>query len=41
MSETPAAYRSAPPALGQDTDAVLGDLLPDLDLADLRARGVV
>ncbi len=41
LSQTPATYRSPPPALGQDTEAVLAGLLPELDLADLKARGVV
>ena len=43
MSQTPVEYRHAPPTLGQDTDAVLADLL-DMggdEVADLRRRGVV
>ena len=43
LSETPPSLRYAPPALGQHTDEVLGQLL-QLDpqrLADLRAQGVV
>lgn len=43
MSETPPAYRRAPPVCGQDTDDVLRELLklPDEEIAALRARGVV
>jgi len=43
LSETPADYRIAPPALGQHTDEVLSGLLglgAD-ELADLRGRGVI
>ena len=42
LSETPSCIRSAPPTLGQHTDAVLGELglLVD-EIASLRARGVV
>ena len=42
LSETPSSIRSAPPTLGQHTDAVLGELglLVD-EIASLRARGVV
>jgi crotonobetainyl-CoA:carnitine CoA-transferase CaiB-like acyl-CoA transferase len=43
LSETPADYRIAPPALGQHTDEVLSGLLglgAD-ELADLRRRGVI
>ena len=40
LSETPADYRLSPPLLGADTDAVLAKL-DGLDLADLRARGIV
>ncbi len=40
LSETPADYRISPPLLGTHTDEVLG-ALGGLDLADLRARGVV
>ncbi|KQS57352.1 CoA-transferase [Brevundimonas sp. Leaf363] len=39
LSQTPVAYDAAPPALGQDTEAVLGGL--GLDVADLKARGIV
>ena len=39
LSQTPAAYDRPPPALGADTDEVLGAL--GLDVAELRARGVV
>ncbi|RZJ84173.1 MAG: CoA transferase, partial [Brevundimonas sp.] len=39
LSQTPVAYDAPPPALGQDTDAVLGAL--GLDVADLRSRGVI
>jgi crotonobetainyl-CoA:carnitine CoA-transferase CaiB-like acyl-CoA transferase len=43
LSETPAAVRSAPPTLGQHTDAVLcGDLgISREAVADMRARGVI
>jgi len=43
FTETPVEYRRAPPTIGQDTDAVLDELL-DLgpeDVAALRAKGVV
>lgn len=43
LSATPATHRHAPPTLGQDSDAVLRDVL-GLDaarIADLRAAGVV
>lgn len=43
FSETPVEYRRAPPRVGQDTDAVLGELLglgPD-EVAALRAKGVI
>jgi crotonobetainyl-CoA:carnitine CoA-transferase CaiB-like acyl-CoA transferase len=43
LSATPAGVRLAPPALGQDTDAVLGEIL-GLDagaLADYRVRGII
>ena len=43
LSETPVSYRHAPPALGADTDAVLGERL-GLDaakVAALRDKGVV
>jgi crotonobetainyl-CoA:carnitine CoA-transferase CaiB-like acyl-CoA transferase len=43
MSETPPAYRRAPPVCGQDTDDVLHELLgmSAADVDALRARGVV
>ena len=43
MSETPVAYRNAPPTLGQHTDEVLAELL-DMDEEErrgLRRRGVI
>ncbi|MBP8247865.1 MAG: CoA transferase [Phenylobacterium sp.] len=43
LSETPVSYRCAPPALGADTDAVLGEML-GLDaaaLAALRDKGAI
>jgi crotonobetainyl-CoA:carnitine CoA-transferase CaiB-like acyl-CoA transferase len=43
LSETPAVYRSAPPALGEHTDSVLTERLGVTaeELATLRAQGVV
>jgi crotonobetainyl-CoA:carnitine CoA-transferase CaiB-like acyl-CoA transferase len=43
LSDTPAAVRSAPPTLGQHTDAVLGNDLSMTreSIAALRARGIV
>ena len=43
MSQTPVEYRHAPPTLGQDTEAVLADLLDmnGAEVAELRRRGVV
>ena len=43
MNQTPVAYRHAPPTLGQDTEAVLADLLGmgGAEVAGLRRRGVV
>jgi crotonobetainyl-CoA:carnitine CoA-transferase CaiB-like acyl-CoA transferase len=42
LSRTPPSYRLAPPALGADTDAVLGELgLPAEEIADLRKEGVI
>ena len=43
LSATPVTYRTAPPALGQDTEAVLGERLglsPDR-ITELRAQGVI
>ena len=42
LSETPASIRTPPPALGQDTDAILGELgfVAD-EIEGFRARGVV
>jgi crotonobetainyl-CoA:carnitine CoA-transferase CaiB-like acyl-CoA transferase len=42
LSKTPVAYDAAPPALGQDTDEVLGELGLGSDrLEALKARGVI
>lgn len=43
LSRTPVEYRRAPPALGQDTEEVLGSLLNmgDEEVAALRRRGIV
>jgi crotonobetainyl-CoA:carnitine CoA-transferase CaiB-like acyl-CoA transferase len=42
LSETPASVRTAPPVLGQHTDAVLGELGYDRRaIDDLRAAGVI
>jgi crotonobetainyl-CoA:carnitine CoA-transferase CaiB-like acyl-CoA transferase len=43
LSETPGAVRTAPPALGQHTDAILRDDLglSDDEIAQLRARGAI
>ncbi len=43
LNRTPATYRKAPPALGDDTDEVLSkltELSPD-EIADLRKRGII
>jgi crotonobetainyl-CoA:carnitine CoA-transferase CaiB-like acyl-CoA transferase len=42
-SATPISYRGAPPMLGADTDAVLGEMLgiAPQELARLRKAGVV
>ena len=43
LSETPLAYHTPPPTLGEHTDEVLGDVL-DLDaaaLAALRDDGII
>ena len=43
LSQTPVAYRSPPPALGADTEAVLGERLglSARDLASLRGGGLI
>ena len=43
LSATPASYRAPPPALGQDTEAVLQEQLglSAEEVAGLKARGVV
>jgi crotonobetainyl-CoA:carnitine CoA-transferase CaiB-like acyl-CoA transferase len=42
LSETPGSIRSAPPTLGQHTDAVLTELGISAErIADLRARKIV
>ena len=42
LSATPVQYRRAPPLLGADTDAVLGELgLGADEIAELRRRGVL
>jgi crotonobetainyl-CoA:carnitine CoA-transferase CaiB-like acyl-CoA transferase len=43
LSQTPAVYRDAPPALGEHTDAVLRERLglSAAEVAELRAKGVV
>ena len=43
LTETPAAYRYAPPELGEHTNDILGEFLgkTDTQIADLRQRGVI
>ncbi len=43
LMDTPAAYRYAPPMLGEHTDAILGEALgkTGAELAELRRRGVI
>ena len=42
LSKTPPEYRSAPPLLGENTDAVLGELgLSPAEIAGLRKTGVI
>jgi crotonobetainyl-CoA:carnitine CoA-transferase CaiB-like acyl-CoA transferase len=42
LSATPASVRTPPPLLGQDTDAILGEVgYSAAEIDDLRARGVV
>jgi len=43
LSQTPVAYRSPPPVLGADTEAVLGERLglSGEDLARLRSGGLI
>jgi crotonobetainyl-CoA:carnitine CoA-transferase CaiB-like acyl-CoA transferase len=42
LSETPPSFRTPPPPLGADTDAILGDLgFAEGEIADMRAGGVV
>jgi formyl-CoA transferase len=43
MSATPVEIRNAPPELGQDTDAVLGEILgyPPVTIEELHAAGAV
>ncbi len=42
MSETPPSYRTPPPALGADTDAVLADLgFATQEISAMRAEGAV
>ena len=42
LSATPASIRTPPPTLGQDTDAILGELgYEPAEIEELRTRGVV
>jgi crotonobetainyl-CoA:carnitine CoA-transferase CaiB-like acyl-CoA transferase len=43
LSATPPSYRSAPPVLGEHTEAVLRGTLGmgDAEVADLKAKGAV
>ena len=42
LAATPATIRTPPPALGEDTDAILAELgYPPAEIADLRARGII
>lgn len=43
FSDTPVSYRTAPPQLGVDTDAVLRQILSlsDADISDLKQKGVI
>jgi len=42
LSETPGSVRSAPPTLGQHTDAILRELqIGDDDIARLRAERII
>ena len=42
LSRSPAALRKAPPLLGEDNDAILGELgYSAAAIADLRAQGVI
>ncbi|MGI4877364.1 MAG: CaiB/BaiF CoA transferase family protein [Janthinobacterium lividum] len=42
LSASPVSYRAAPPTLGADTAAILGELgMSDAAIADLAARGIV
>jgi crotonobetainyl-CoA:carnitine CoA-transferase CaiB-like acyl-CoA transferase len=42
LAATPATIRTPPPALGEDSDVILGELgYPPAEVADLRARGII
>lgn len=42
LSATPASIRSAPPMLGEHTDAIVTELgYSDSDISALRSRGVI